>query len=423
MGRSPWTAADAFVGLFSPGRQSRTRGSGADVGVRPTCSALRLYCCDAEYIEADAVASPVCDPRAGTASAIHRGNSRFYPRKIYEVRVPHCHARRRQAVHLGLHSEGRVHRRRKYPILLQRTGYNVAPYGLDQYRANLGPSDLFAREKFIFVYQDIRGRFMSEGKYVLIRPRNTAAKTSPAPGSKEIDETTDTWDTIDWLVKNVPGNTGKVGMYGISQPGFYATAGMIDAHPALVAVAPQAPVTDYYLGDDVYHNGAFMLAHRFSFYMGFRDREGDPAPPPPALPFQYGTPDGYDFYLQMGSIANADEKYFKHQQPLWNLNIDHPNLRRGLAIALHLEISEGHQTRCDAGGRLVRHRRSAGTVPPALLHGEEQSAEGRHAGDGAVESRRFLPAAMATVWAKSISVRRPRSITARTSNFRFSSTS
>jgi putative CocE/NonD family hydrolase len=212
----------------------------------------------------------------------------------------------------------------KYPMLMQRTGYNVAPYGLEEYRANLGPSELFAREKFIFVYQDIRGRFMSEGEYVLIRPRNTAAKTSPAWGSKDVDETTDTWDTIDWLVKNVPGNTGKVGMYGISQPGFYATAGMIDAHPALVAVAPQAPVTDYYLGDDVYHNGVFMLAHRFSFYMGFHNREGDPAPPPAALPFQYGTPDGYDFYLQLGSIANADEKYFKHQQPLWDLNIDHP---------------------------------------------------------------------------------------------------
>jgi len=213
---------------------------------------------------------------------------------------------------------------RKYPILMMRTPYNVAPYGIEEYRANLGPSELFAREKFIFVYQDIRGRFMSEGKYVLIRPRNTAAKLSPAWGSKEIDESTDTWDTIDWLVKNLPGNTGKVGMWGISQPGFYATAGMIDAHPALVAVSPQAPVTDYYLGDDVYHNGVFMLAHRFSFYMNFHPREGDPSPPPPALPFQYGTPSGYDFYLQMGSIANADEKYFKHQQPYWNLNVDHP---------------------------------------------------------------------------------------------------
>src|SRR5215469_12085256 len=205
-----------------------------------------------------------------------------------------------------------------YPIMLQRTGYNVAPYGLEQYRASLGPSDLFAREKFIFVYQDIRGRYMSEGEYVTIRPHK--AKLN---GPKDADETTDTWDTIDWLVKNVPGNSGKVGMYGISQPGFYVTAGMIDAHPALVAVSPQAPVTDYYMGDDVYHNGAFMLAHRFNFYMGFRGREGDPEPPQPAVPFQFGTPDGYDFYLRMGSLANADEKYFKHRQPLWNLNIEH----------------------------------------------------------------------------------------------------
>src|ERR1019366_4109137 len=164
-----------------------------------------------------------------------------------------------------------------YPILMQRTGYNVAPYGSDQYRAALGPSDLFAQEKFIFVYQDIRGRYMSEGDYVVIRPHKPVKS-----GPKDTDESTDTYDTIDWLIHNVPGNTGKVGMYGISQPGFYATAGMIDAHPALVAVAPQAPVTDYYveveavapqapvtdyyMGDDSYHNGAFMLAHRFNFY-------------------------------------------------------------------------------------------------------------------------------------------------------------
>src|SRR5260370_18941342 len=100
-------------------------------------------------------------------------------------------------------------------------------------------------------------------------------------------------------------------MYGISQPGFYATAGMIDAHPALIAVSPQAPVTDYYLGDDSYHNGAFMLAHRFRFYQGFKQREGDPAPPRAAVtPFDAGTPDGYEFYLSLGSFANADEKYF-----------------------------------------------------------------------------------------------------------------
>ena len=205
-----------------------------------------------------------------------------------------------------------------YPILMQRTGYGVIPYGIDQYRASLGPSELFQREGFIFVYQDVRGRYMSEGKYVLIRPHNPAKK-SPS----DIDESTDTFDTVDWLVQHVPGNTGKVGLYGISQPGFYVTAGMIDAHPALVAVAPQAPVTDYYMGDDVYHNGAFMLAHRFNFYQRFRDREGDPSPPKPALPFLPGTPDGYEFYLELGSLANANEKYFKHQHAFWNLNIEH----------------------------------------------------------------------------------------------------
>jgi uncharacterized protein len=208
---------------------------------------------------------------------------------------------------------------RTYPILMQRTPYNVRPYGPDQVRENLGPSEFFAREKFIFVYEDVRGRFMSEGEYSLLRPHNPAKS-----GPKDIDESTDTYDTVDWLVKNVPGNTGKVGLYGISQPGFYATAGMIDAHPALVAVSPQAPVSDYYMGDDVYHNGAFMLAHRFSFYQGFRVREGDPAPPPAnQTRFDYGTPDGYDFYLSLGPLANVDEKYFKHQQPLWLLNIDH----------------------------------------------------------------------------------------------------
>ena len=208
---------------------------------------------------------------------------------------------------------------RNYPIMMQRTGYNVAPYGIEQYRAALGPSNLFAREKFIFAYQDIRGRFMSEGDYVVIRPHKPVKN-----GPKDTDESTDTYDTVEWLIHNVPGNTGKVGMWGISQPGFYATAGMIDAHPALVAVSPQAPVTDYYMGDDSYHNGAFMLAHRFNFYQGFRVREvNEPHLPPAPTPFSFGTPDGYEFYLELGSLANADEKYFKHKQPLWNLNIDH----------------------------------------------------------------------------------------------------
>lgn len=205
-----------------------------------------------------------------------------------------------------------------YPILLQRTPYNVAPYGVDKYRASVGPSEHFAREKFIFVYQDVRGRFMSEGDYTIIRPHK------PAKGPKDTDESTDCYDTVEWLIKNIPGNTRKVGMWGVSQPGFYAAAGMIDAHPALVAVSPQAPVTDYYMGDDSYHNGAFMLAHRFRFYQGFRPREGEPEPPPATMPFNYGTPDGYEFYLNMGSLAEADDKYFKHTQLFWTQNIEHP---------------------------------------------------------------------------------------------------
>jgi len=208
---------------------------------------------------------------------------------------------------------------KSYPIMLQRTPYSVAPYGIDKYPTNLGPSPLFSREKFIVVYQDVRGRNMSEGTFTLTRPFKPN-KQSP----KDIDESSDAYDTIDWLVKNIPGNTGKVGIWGISQPGFFASAALIDSHPALVAVSPQAPVSDYYLNDDSYHNGAFMLAHRFRFYSNFKDRAGAPAPPPPPGPaFDFGTPDGYEFYLNLGSLANAEEKYFKRTQPFWTQHMDH----------------------------------------------------------------------------------------------------
>ena len=204
-----------------------------------------------------------------------------------------------------------------YPIMLMRTPYNVAPYGPDQFKLTLGPSDAFEKEKFIFAYQDVRGRFMSEGTYVPIRPQKLNK------GPREFDESSDAYDTIDWLVKNVPSNSGKVGIWGISQPGFFAAAALIDAHPALVAASPQAPVIDYYQGDDVYHNGAFMLAHRFRFYMGFKARDEEPSRPKAALPFDYGTVDGYEFFLNMGALANADEKYFKGTQPYWKLNVEH----------------------------------------------------------------------------------------------------
>src|SRR6185436_14015111 len=143
-----------------------------------------------------------------------------------------------------------------WPILLTRTPYSVSPYGADKLKSSLGPSMLFQKEGFIFVYQDVRGRHMSEGEFVNVTPQK-ALHAKP----EDVDESTDTYDTIEWLLKNVPNHNGRVGMYGISYPGFYTAAWMIDAHPALKAASPQAPVSDWFVGDDFHHNGAFYLAH------------------------------------------------------------------------------------------------------------------------------------------------------------------
>ena len=200
-----------------------------------------------------------------------------------------------------------------YPIMLERTPYSIEPYGVDRYPAFLGPSEKFRHSGYIFAYQEVRGRYMSEGTWEEMRPYKPA-KSSP----REVDESTDTWDTIDWLVKNIPGNSGKVGMWGVSYPGFYVSAGMIDAHPALVAASPQAPVTDLYLGDDAYHNGAYMLAANFGFYRFFWERKGPPSPGDRQAPFDYGTPDGYDFFLRMGPLSTANAAYFKGENRYWN---------------------------------------------------------------------------------------------------------
>ena len=146
-----------------------------------------------------------------------------------------------------------------YPILLKRTPYNVAPYGEDKYPSKLGPSELFVAAGYIFVNQDVRGRFASEGKFMQVTP-HVPNKTKPT----DVDESSDAYDSIEWLLRNVPNHNGRVGMYGISYPGFYAAAGMIDAHPALKAVSPQAPIADWYF-DDFLHHGSFFLAHAFSW--------------------------------------------------------------------------------------------------------------------------------------------------------------
>src|SRR5262245_32853034 len=193
-----------------------------------------------------------------------------------------------------------------YPILVKRTPYTCRPYGVDQYPDKLGPSLHFAKGGYIFVYQDVRGRWMSEGEYVNVRPHNPAKK-SP----KDIDEASDTYDTIEWLVKNVRNNNGKVGQYGMSYPGSYTAPGMSESHPALKASSPQAPVCDWFMGDDWHHNGALFLPHVFNFMSGFGKPRPLPIKKPQYLPFDHETVDGYDFFLKMGPLANADQKYFK----------------------------------------------------------------------------------------------------------------
>ena len=237
-----------------------------------------------------------------------RAEHRVRARQLHEVRIPDPDARRREALHVRLRAQGR---RADIPILLTRTPYSVAPYGADAYKASLGPSDRFMRDGYIFVYQDVRGRMMSEGQFADVRP-HLPVKSGPA----DIDESTDTYDTIEWLLKNVPNHNGRVGMYGISYPGFYTSAGMIDAHPALKAASPQAPIADWFVGDDFHHNGALYLSHAFGFFSGF----GRPRPKPTTSSgsrFDFGTEDGFQFYMNVGPMPNVNARYFKGEIGFW----------------------------------------------------------------------------------------------------------
>ena len=170
----------------------------------------------------------------------------------------------------------------------------------------------FVKDGYIIVYQDVRGRYMSEGDFEAYRP------FIPNKKKKQFDESSDTYDTIDWLTKNIKGNNGNVGTWGISSPGFYTTMTTIEAHPALKAASPQAPVSDWFMGDDRHHNGAFFLMGSFAFISSF----GAPRPEPVTsgyAPFKdYGTPDSYEFYLGLGPIKNINEQIFKGENRIWN---------------------------------------------------------------------------------------------------------
>jgi hypothetical protein len=210
-------------------------------------------------------------------------------------------------------------RSQRWPIMLFRTPYGVPPYGPDNYRGLLGPSAEFAREGFIFVYQDVRGQHQSEGDFVVMRPI-IANKRSP----KDTDESSDVYDTIEWLLANVPQHNGRVGQWGISYPGSQTVWGMIDAHPALKASSPQAPAIDMFLGDDFHHNGAFRLMYTFHWLSGNARARSGPAERRHA-PFQYSTPDGYQFFLRAGSVATINERYFQNRVPTWNEYMQHPD--------------------------------------------------------------------------------------------------
>jgi putative CocE/NonD family hydrolase len=213
--------------------------------------------------------------------------------------------------------------RQKYPMMFDRTCYSVAPYGLDEFRTSLGPDDLFAREGYIFVYQDVRGRYMSEGEYEDVRPY------IPNKKGNQIDETSDTYDTVDWLIKNVPNNNGRVGVWGISYPGFYTSMAGIDGHPAVKAISPQAPVSDWFHGDDMHHNGALFLAQNYHFFAYFGQQR--PAPTGSndyVKTFPWGTQDGYKFYLEMGGLKRSGELYQQQlgmRMKFWDQMMDHPN--------------------------------------------------------------------------------------------------
>ncbi len=213
----------------------------------------------------------------------------------------------------------------RYPFLMQRTPYSAGVYAQDALRYGvdwmpqaIGPSREFEEAGYIFVKQDVRGRYMSEGKWQEMTPH---ANKTRAPG--EGVESEDMHDTVDWLLKHVPNNNGKVGIYGISYPGFYTAASIIDSHPAIKAASPQAPIADLYMGDDSYHGGAFMLAANFDFYASFTEAP-NPAPPPKArTEFDYGTTDGYDFFLHRLTLANIAASMSPEQRTYFMPNIEH----------------------------------------------------------------------------------------------------
>ncbi|HBE43634.1 MAG TPA: X-Pro dipeptidyl-peptidase [Bacteroidales bacterium] len=206
-----------------------------------------------------------------------------------------------------------------HPILIIRTPYNSEPSGPDNFNYFVQLYSRYIDQGYIMVFQDVRGKYMSEGVFENMRPYIPEKKSS-----LDTDETTDTWDIVDWLIKNVPNNNGRVGIFGISYPGFYATMGIIDAHPAVRAVSPQAPATSWFLGDDFHHNGAFFMMDCFNFFYSFGQprkglsRVGNPS-------FKWPVEDNYEFFISVGAIRNLAPLYLGDSIKFWNDAFAHPD--------------------------------------------------------------------------------------------------
>jgi putative CocE/NonD family hydrolase len=208
-----------------------------------------------------------------------------------------------------------------HPILILRTPYSCAPYGSQWIAFWKVYMKEYFKEGYIVVFQDVRGRYMSEGDFVNIRPFIPDKKTN-----KDVDEASDTYDTIDWLIKNVHGNNGKVGALGTSYGGFYTAMAGLSGHKALKAISPQAPVTDWFLGDDIHHNGAFMLMDMFGFYVGWGFGALRPKPTTfEAKVLPYETNDSYNYFLRTGPLPNFTKIADERKIAFWDELMQHPN--------------------------------------------------------------------------------------------------
>jgi len=233
----------------------------------------------------------------------------------YEYQIP---MRDGTKLHTNVYVPKDASESNRYPFLMQRTCYSVAPYGPDNYPSRLGPSGTLMRDKYIFVYQDVRGRYLSEGTWTNMTPNHPGNGKNTAS-----DESSDTYDTIDWLLKNVKFNNGRAGQWGISYPGFYTIAGAVDAHPALKASSPQAPVSDFFF-DDFHHNGAFIQAYLFTFpVFGIQHPKPTSDSWFASQMINTGTKDGFQWQYDLGPLKNAD-KYYKDNF-FWQETVNHPN--------------------------------------------------------------------------------------------------